>query len=422
MKRLNIYIIVSCICFSLAAQDKIQVLSFKELNDQTARLDATKVYDQNNELCALIKVETDQKGFIFDVGMLGVTKVDESHAREVWVYVPHDVRRITIQHELLGTLRDYYFPIRVEAGHTYLLKLVTDKVIPYVVEGVRNQYLVFDVRPKGALLELNGEKIELTTGHAERYLPFGTYNYRITLPKYHVEAGQAEVNDASQKTHIKIKLMPAYGFLKLEGKYIEGGSVYIDGEKKGTAPLQIDTIPSGKHHMTIIKEGYKTLEQEIEIRDDYLLTLAPVMGVNTSEVTFRVAGNAQIWIDGEYRGDGQVSGTFEAGKPIVLECKKEGYQTSTCTKTLNPNLKDVSIQLPPPTPIFGTLKIETTPTGAKVLISGKEAGITPLQLTNVRIGDRDITIQKDGYITESRTVKISQFTPAELIITLKPEE
>ena len=42
-------------------------------NDQTARLHGTSVEDQNGNLCALIKVETTEKGlWSFDVGALGV--------------------------------------------------------------------------------------------------------------------------------------------------------------------------------------------------------------------------------------------------------------------------------------------------------------------------------------------------------------
>ena len=57
---------------------KVSISSFQLVeNDLTANTYETIVYDQNGEKCALIKVETTQRGFTFDVGMLGVIKTEE---------------------------------------------------------------------------------------------------------------------------------------------------------------------------------------------------------------------------------------------------------------------------------------------------------------------------------------------------------
>ena len=103
MKKLTSLILLLSI-FTVGYCQELVVAGFTyDPTDQTALLPETEQFDQNGERCALIKVETKAKGFSFDVGMMGVTKVEEQHAGEIWVYVPHDVRRITIQHELLGT-------------------------------------------------------------------------------------------------------------------------------------------------------------------------------------------------------------------------------------------------------------------------------------------------------------------------------
>ena len=92
------------ICFLILtitakAQNNISVASFRLAeNDLTANLQGTQVLDQNGNTCALIKVETTQTGFAFDVGIMGITKV-EQHTGEIWVYVPFGVKHITIQHQ-----------------------------------------------------------------------------------------------------------------------------------------------------------------------------------------------------------------------------------------------------------------------------------------------------------------------------------
>ena len=37
------------------------------------------VHDQNGNICALIRVQSTMKGFHFDVGSLGVQKVEDNH-------------------------------------------------------------------------------------------------------------------------------------------------------------------------------------------------------------------------------------------------------------------------------------------------------------------------------------------------------
>ncbi len=104
----------------------ISISSFRDLPDDiTAVSHGTTVIDQNGEKCALIKVETTQTGFSFDVGTLGVVKTSYNPS-EIWVYVPYGVKRITISHPSFGILRDFSFPHALEKGKTYLLKLNTD--------------------------------------------------------------------------------------------------------------------------------------------------------------------------------------------------------------------------------------------------------------------------------------------------------
>ena len=70
----------------VAAQN-ISVKSFRVVtDDMTARV-TNPVTDQNGDKCALIKVRTSQKGFVFEGDMLGITKTQQEIG-EIWVYVP----------------------------------------------------------------------------------------------------------------------------------------------------------------------------------------------------------------------------------------------------------------------------------------------------------------------------------------------
>lgn len=110
----------------LIAQD-IAVQSFVLAEkDFTANTHGTVVLDYNGDACALIKVETNEKGFVFDGGITGIISVVEQ-SDEIWVYVPEGLKRIGISHPQLGVLEDYWMPMPIEAGKTYIMKLVNER-------------------------------------------------------------------------------------------------------------------------------------------------------------------------------------------------------------------------------------------------------------------------------------------------------
>ena len=92
MKRIASFLTLLARALSLAAQN-ISVASFNlDEKDLTANLAGTSVEDQNGQKCALLRIQTTEKGFTFDVGVLGIQKVDDSKVGEIWVYVPAGVR------------------------------------------------------------------------------------------------------------------------------------------------------------------------------------------------------------------------------------------------------------------------------------------------------------------------------------------
>ena len=122
-----------CYCFFIiqviiGQAQTISVSSFKLLDtDITANTAGTMELDQNGETSALIKVVTTQTGFTFDGGALGIVKTKQTPG-EVWVYIPRGAKKITIKHPQLGVLRDFYYPITIEAARTYEMVLVSGEV------------------------------------------------------------------------------------------------------------------------------------------------------------------------------------------------------------------------------------------------------------------------------------------------------
>lgn len=197
----------------LSAQN-ISVKDFRLLEtDLTANTVGTMKRDQNNEVAALIKIVTTETGFVFDGGMLG-TVATVQKTGEIWLYVPQKARKITISHQQLGVLRDYYYPCTIEAGRTYEMILSTGKVTTIVQEDAGGQYVAMTLTPANAEVYIDDILTEVSGGTVSKLLKYGKHTYRITAPLYETEVGQFDISSHG-RTDLKISLRPAYGQLQL---------------------------------------------------------------------------------------------------------------------------------------------------------------------------------------------------------------
>ena len=112
---------------SVVEAQQLSVKSFRKLeNDLSARGSEGRM-DQNGDKCAIIKVVTNEKGFVFEPDALGLVG-SVGKTSEIWLYVPYGAKRLTIKHPELGMLRDYVYPERIEKACVYELVLTTGRV------------------------------------------------------------------------------------------------------------------------------------------------------------------------------------------------------------------------------------------------------------------------------------------------------
>lgn len=391
---------------ALSAQN-ISVASFKLLeSDLTANTAGTMERDLNGEVAALIKVVTTEQGFVFDGGMTGIVKTKQEIG-EVWVYVPHGIKKVTIKHAQLGVLRDYYFPIPVEKAKTYEMVLTTGKVETIVTHSVNKQFVVFNVKPADAIVELGDEILTVDSeGYATKSMPFGTYDYRVTCANYHTTAGKVTVN-AQGKAEVNVTLRPNFGWIRFDGdSEYHKAFIYIDNERVGQVPFTTGNIKSGAHRIKIVKPMYKTYEHEVTVQDDETTEVNVQLVPNFATTTFVTDENSEIWVDGERKGKGRWTAPMELGE-YTVEVKRESHRTvSEVVQILT--VGERTIQLKSPTPIYGALEISSNPLRATVYIDNEEVGETPLMLSNVLVGSRRVTFKKEGYETTNKTVVVKE--------------
>ncbi|MBO5835517.1 MAG: PEGA domain-containing protein [Bacteroidales bacterium] len=411
-------IIASVCCISMQAQN-ISVASFNLLeNDLTANLQGSIERDYNGEVAALIKVVTPEQGFTFDGGMVGIVKTKQE-AGEVWVWVPHGIKKMSVRHPQLGVLRDYYFPISIEKARTYEMVLTTGKVQTIVSQSLKKQFVIFNVEPADATIEFNGIILPVDeTGYAETSVPFGKYTYRISSPNYRTYAGVIEIADGGEKPVVNAKLQADFALLEMVSiDEYNGASVFVDGSKRGVLPIEKIQLSGGSHVVSVEKESLKIKEYSIDAQVGKTYTWKLVDEAHDyALISFETDEKNEIWLNGELKSIGPWKGLLKTGNYQVETKQVSHIPASETIRIADTTTR--SVQLKSPTPMYSSMEITSFPSKAKVYIDDVEMGETPLILNEVLVGMRKMTIVKDGVGREERLVQVDYGASASVRVDL----
>lgn len=417
-------VLILLIIFGLSGTDlsaqNISVKSFRLLEtDLTANTAGTLKKDQNNETAALIKVVTTETDFVFDGGMLGIVGTTQ-RAGEIWVYVPPKSRKITISHPQLGVLRDYFYPISIEAGRTYEMVLATGRVTTIVQESAGGQYLVMKVSPSDAEVSIDEVPYEVENDEVTVFLKYGKHTYRVSAALHEPEMGQIDMGNT--KKELVVTLRPAYGLLQIESDPT-GAEVYIDGdyESAGTTPFTTKRLSKGQHRLLFKRAEYKNHTLDITVPGDgstqpVRATLPP----NFALTTITAAGDADIYVNDERKGNGRWSGRLTTGLYTIEARKASHYPTRQTVEIAAGEQRH--IDLAAPVPRYGSLNVSTRPSGATVAIDGVTLpGTTPNIYTDVLIGDHTFTLTKPGCAPVEQRITVEEGQILSLDFTLQDD-
>lgn len=402
----NLLLLISVWVSLHSMAQNISVSSFRLLeNDLTANTYGTIERDHNGEVAALLKISTTAQGFSFEAGMVGVVKIQQK-VGEIWVYVPHGIKRLSIFHQQLGTLRDYYFPIPIEKARTYEMVLTTGQVETVVNHTLSKQTVVFQVEPANAIVEVDDKLLLVDeTGIASDILPYGRYTYRVSCENYHSEVGVLELNSGS-KVVKQIQLKPNFGWLQINASdEFQGAYVFLNQQRLGQAPLRTEALKSGSYQLRVMKPMYKNFEQNILINDNQETIVDLQMQPNFAQVTLLCEDSeAEIWVDEQFKGKGRCSLTLEMGQ-YKAESRRASHKTTTQLIQISSPV-DQEITLKAPVPLYASMEIKSTPALANVYIDDQLMGETPLVLNNILVGEHALRLEKPGYLNYSQNISL----------------
>lgn len=119
---------------------------------------------------------------------------------------------------------------------------------------------------------------------------------------------------------------------------------------------------------------------------------------------------AKISINGDPKGETPLNLPLALNKHFDLSLEKEGYQPIKKEILTSPDNLHYVFEMTQNKPVFGAVKIDTNPSGAKVTVNGKDTGqTTPAIIDELPFEkDAEIGLSKEGYLPYTKTVSINQ--------------
>ena len=277
------------------------------------------------------------------------------------------------------------------------------------------QYVAFEVSPANALVIIDNKQHTLDDGTLSVVMQPGSYEYIVSAKLYHTERGEFTV--AGEKVERRITLQPAFGYLSVGGGALSGAAVFVDDELIGTAPVKSDKLSSGEHSVRLVLNKYKPYTTTVTIRDNQTTNLNPTLSADFATVSLTAPNGATIWVNGTQKGTGSWSGELSTGT-YIFEARKEGHRAQKLTKTISATPARQSYTLDAPTPITGSVDINSSPAMADIYLDGKLVGSSPMKINDIIVGSHTLKLSRKGYDDYTKTVTVTEGKTTTVTATL----
>ena len=425
-------------CLSLQAQRKLtfRIADFElEEEDLTARNEKYQEKDPDGDFYAIVKVKTDNpdddlKAYKFDFGTYIDVKKTEKHDDALWIWVRQGAKKISVHREGYAAINQQKLGLTIQKGCTYNMLLSAQ------MPEVKHRILQFKVTPanEGAIVKVKREDsnddfelwgtVDASGGKAQRLETGVVYLYEVTAEHYDKTEGRIMLTNDTDNYVETVTLKPNFGFLEVADEHgIVGAEIIVNDRKIGTVPYTAkDRWDVRDDYRIMISAGelYKTFNGTFSIKKGETTRLTPKLESNFAETTITVPDSAEILVEGVSRGHGKWTGPLRAGTYNV-ECRLDDkYRPTRRQITIKPDLAE-TFQMDAPTPITGSIYVNSNPLGATIQIDGKNAGQTPKELKEVLIGQHTIRIVSDGYGIEEKAVEVKEGQTSEVEFQLRRE-
>ena len=445
-KRLLGILLIAILSLPCVAQ-KISIGQFKRVKFDFAK---KKMYPVDKKM-ATLDLKTDEKGFTFKAD--GKTEIAAQEGDgQITLLAPHKTAFILVKHPEYGQLIWKVPGKGLRKKKHYQAIMQTDK--PGKEYKLSKQWVVFQVIPENAILQVDSTVALVRDGTAQFELPLGKHGYHAEAPFYEELSDSVEVVD-SAKLVVPVVLQSVYSYLTVKLPIAEG-LIFIDSEPIGKGEATSGHLQPGDHHLIVMQEETCFADTVInmgvgekkvlalkasDLRARPLMARAinpqPIEEVKDSTVTDSLAAvpqdslkapvtitapdaETQIWLNREPLAYGKWEGQLGIGFYSVSTLK-EGLESKPIFLWVDDTLPKV-VDLSLPKASYGVLNIHSNVVGATILINRVEVGVTPCILENLPATVAcKILLKKKGYRDAAITVMPVPNDMLNVEINMKPD-
>jgi hypothetical protein len=234
------------------------------------------------------------------------------------------------------------------------------------------------------------------------------HTIKVTYPGYETYDSTYTGNPgAGQTIYITATLVPSGNSGQIQVTSTpSGATAVLDRSQSMTTPAYFTNVPVGSHEISVYLSGYQTYYTTVSVNKGQTtyVTMQFTPPVTTGALSIQsTPTGAAVTVDGGYQGiTPTVVGNLVPGSHTVI-LSKAGYQDWISTQSVaSGQTTYVTATLATdPNPIYGTVSITSTPTGASVYADGVYVGMTspsgPLVFTKVTPGVHTLLVSKSGY-------------------------
>ncbi len=287
--------------------------------------------------------------------------------------------------------------------------------IPYVKSKTKKiAYIIFIIISILAIIFLHTViKKTLTTSNFPKANTPTQYENNGTKPLRNSTASKAvdtPISESKKSGSLTINTIP------------EGAKIILDGkDTKFTTPCIIKNLEEGTYTITLEKKDYRSVTQEIEIKNGQTTALSIKLNKNTPLAYLSINSepeNAEIIIDGVSKGVNTPNLIkITPGKHKIM-LKKKGYHTFEKEISLkNGDTLKLKIQLQKIIP--GQIMINSIPQGAKIYVDGRNIYHKTPYILSLPPGTHTISLSLEGYEKFETVITVKENKTSTLQAKLK---
>ncbi len=286
----------------------------------------------------------------------------------------------------------------------------------------------------GDILDVEGNVIKPLVKKGNEtwaYMAHGSQQMKVLTKDYlpvMVNFSSLGINQVEKnKTYVLVLTKPISGAEAIDA----GGNFYALSVQPRNAVVTIDGVlqpsssdgeysamlPYGTHTYKVEAGGYisKSGTFEVSSGDMTPINVSLLSAMATVSITCPTPA-VSLYVDKKSVGNAPWSGSLKEGMHL-LEARKSGYRSQQKTIQLAQQQK-LDVAFGELVAIQGYLSVNYKPFGSDVYVDGKKLGQSPRVFNGLLVGSHQVEVRKDGYVTDRKTVSISEGQTASIVGTL----